>query len=243
VELQLLGPWRATGGAELEVARLELRCQDVGKPVVELVAGESAENPERLSRGDLAQLGILSGLRGATLSLEFDPVGGLTRISGLDETLDAARPDGGIELDAWVPLRRVFDAERWLTQLRAAGMDAVPARQGEQRTERRRDTEVVVPGRGTTSVSMTGRMAEESDGSPVLKLAGGVPASATFTGEADEPPAVLGAVMLGSVEAQAETMYLMDAARPLRGSFTVRQQFSRAYTLTEHLSFTLLVTP
>jgi hypothetical protein len=91
---------------------------------------------------------------------------------------------------------------------------------------------------------MLGRSGQEKDGSPVLRLEGALRRDAEFSGDlGPAPPDELGEADIGSVTADAETLYEVTTHAPLRGNCTTRVPFRSGLSIVTRTSFLLRVEP
>lgn len=242
-ELGIVAAGAASSESVLDVdirAARHTRSPD-GVAVVRVDTNDVAAAPDRTAE-DAAIAGVLAGLVGRRITLEFDARKGLVGVRGFADALAAATPEGDPRADeAAAGLRKVLADDSALRTLRAAGLCEVPAAFRDVTADAARRADVRVPGRGVTGLVFQGRGGRESDGSPVLRFEGRMAARAEFEGDGGAaPPETVGAVVVPSISGDGETMYHVERGTPLRGHVTLRLPFESGAILVASSTFVLV---
>jgi hypothetical protein len=219
------------GSLALEVERVALEVRDRGGEVHRTVAPRRPGDEAPPARA-------LEALRRATIRIGLDPTAGVTSVTGVDRAFEHAEAELGDERDSLSSL--AADAA-WTRDLANAGLAAVPAtlRAG---TAVARPARVRVPGRGETTVRLTGEAARDDRGSQAVHVTAQLADGAVFEGDGGAaPPADVGSARVADVACAATTSYAGDPPRPFKGEWTVTTPFAGGLTVRTTTSFTLVL--
>jgi hypothetical protein len=235
LEIATRGAFAQDGSLRLSIERARLETQIDGGAPIAVATDDPPDVRARRTPGDTAKARLLESLHGAEVRIGFDAANGVASVEGLDRALRAAPgadENGG--------LGSMCSDDRWRRDLVAAGLCAVPAavRDGGDVV---RSARVRVPGRGETTVRLEGTVGRDDSGLPMARSEGRLSADAAFEGPPGAaPPAVIGAVMLGDVAAQATTTYPPGGGVPIKGQFVLTFPFVGGFAQRSTTTFTLV---
>jgi hypothetical protein len=246
-EVQVAFEGRVEGASAVvfDVVRVRHERVGAGGALTVVETHDVGASPVDRTAEDAAVSRVAESMVRRSVRLSFDPRDGLVAVSGMDAALEAAPAAGDAAAEEVRDgLRSLLSDAALLRGLRAAGLTAPPEDFRDRAAVVERRIDVYVPGRGVSALRMLGDVGEEKDGSPVVRCSGRFREDASFTGPAgQEPPPEVGSVRVAKADADAETLFDLATAQPLRGRCTIRLPFTSGATVATRTSFTLSVRP
>lgn len=239
LEVATRGSVQADGSLVLDVSRAVYERRDGKGTVSTLTTEVVTATADRRSAADAATTRLLEALRASSLHVGLDATNGVTSVEGIDRAFDAAVARDASLADERAALLDVCSDDGWRRGLAAAGLCVVPdtarANDSAERTVR-----VRVPGRGETTMRLSGASGADDGGTPALRFEGRLGADASFDGSPGAAPSVAGPAELTGVAGEATTSYPAHAGPPSKGQWTLTVPFANGFTIRTTTTFTLV---